>query len=45
MIYGRVYLIRGIRPLIVGFKIQTKAQETRKQLSRLLGPRLTLKTH
>ena len=34
-----------IRPLLVGFKNQTRAQKTRKQLPRLWSPRLVLKTH
>ena len=34
-----------IRPLLVGFKTQTRAPKTRKLLPRLLSPRLGLKTH
>jgi hypothetical protein len=33
------------RPLLVGFKKQTRAQKTRDQVPHLWGPRLLLKTH
>jgi hypothetical protein len=34
-----------IRPLLVGFKVQMRAPQTWKQVSRLLSPRMHLKTH
>ena len=33
------------RPLLVDFKVQTRAQKTPTQRPRVLGPRLPLKTH